>query len=62
MLEGREREQAQKIDDQWEEIERLRGQRAVLLDGETQDRETEEARQQERAAERVRKWLVCPSR
>lgn len=52
-LEAREREQEQKIEEQWEEIERLRGQRKVLLDGETYERETGEEREKEWSAERV---------
>ena len=53
-LEAREMEQTQKIEEQWEEIERLRGQRRVLLEGETYERETGEEREKEWSDERVR--------
>lgn len=52
-LEGIEREQAQEIADQAENIQRLRSERSVLYEGEKHEKETGETREKEWGDERV---------
>ncbi|ORY21331.1 spindle assembly checkpoint component Mad1 [Naematelia encephala] len=53
-LEGVEAEQARRIEEQQLEIERLKGERMVLYEGEKEERETGEEREKQWAEERLR--------